>query len=463
MRGLPPISSTETFRVRRWDALILGGALPGLIAAIRIAKRGLRVLIVEEAAALEGFQGVREPFLMTGATSDGVLGACLRELGVPLIERRRFTTEEVALQVVLPDARIDVGRIPRTTDELTAWGLAKPESARVLLLALEEAGLAERDALLSSAFVRGGSRPITAPRARSGRQSARGLPRELADAPEAVRRVLSAVLRGLSGLGEALPGAEARARLLGGMLEGGAVIGGGDGWLRGMLRRRIDSLYGECRSISSPIRLVSVAQQPGLAIANSDEIWAGRVLVLNAPRAALASACAQAPPPEILRVPAPTRRRAVIHLSGRRSALAECMSERVICVADPAAHLDGSNVVAIRSLPGGRDRVDLVAWAAVVPGSEDVACEAVEGAVRRLLPFSRPDLLRQPLPRPIWDSDDWLADPRGEATWPDEVEIRVGNRPTIYALDRGTVGGLGFEGELLLGWRAGDAIAAELT
>jgi hypothetical protein len=32
----------------------------------------------------------------------------------------------------------------------------------------------------------------------------------------------------------------------------------------------------------------------------------------------------------------------------------------------------------------------------------------------------------------------------------------------VYRLDRAEVGGLGLEGDLLLGWRAGDAIAHEL-
>jgi flavin-dependent dehydrogenase len=52
MRGLPPIASAESFRVRRWDALVLGGALPGLVAAVRLAKRGARVLMLEEDRAL---------------------------------------------------------------------------------------------------------------------------------------------------------------------------------------------------------------------------------------------------------------------------------------------------------------------------------------------------------------------------------------------------------------------------
>jgi len=49
------------------------------------------------------------------------------------------------------------------------------------------------------------------------------------------------------------------------------------------------------------------------------------------------------------------------------------------------------------------------------------------------------------------------------ATWPAEPELRVSARPAVYGLDRASVAGLGSEGEVWLGWRAGDSIAAELS
>jgi hypothetical protein len=33
----------------------------------------------------------------------------------------------------------------------------------------------------------------------------------------------------------------------------------------------------------------------------------------------------------------------------------------------------------------------------------------------------------------------------------------------VYRLDRAGVAGLGLEGDLLLGWRAGDAVAADIS
>jgi hypothetical protein len=41
--------------------------------------------------------------------------------------------------------------------------------------------------------------------------------------------------------------------------------------------------------------------------------------------------------------------------------------------------------------------------------------------------------------------------------------VRLPTRQPIYHLGRAAVGGLGYEGELMLGWRAGDAIAADLA
>ena len=477
MRGLPAIASTESFRVRRWDAVVLGGATPGLIAAICLAKRGARVLVLEEAKALAGFQGLREPFLMTGAESDQVLGACLRALGIPLIDQRRLVSRDLALQVVLPDARLDLGRPHLSIDELTAWGLAKPEVARAMLSALQEASEAERLAMLSGVVVRSGRRlgrgprrsqsevPLRARDRATRLPPARGLPAEVTAAPPRVATLLRAVCKTLAHRAGAPISPEAQARMLGSLLGGGALLGGGDGWLRGMLRRRLTSLFGEFRSVAGPIRLVTVAQQPGLAIGDSDEIWAGRALVLNAPRAALARALAQEVP-DLLRGPPVTHNRVFLHLQGPRSVLPESMSDSLVWLRDPALPLEGTNLIAIRCFAGrGRDAVDVLA-SAVVPvdaAREGAVGDEIERALRDLLPFSEASLVRVPTPQPSWDSDALLSDSEPGAGWPHECDVRVSSRPLVYALERSWLGGLGFEGDLLLGWRGGDAIAGDLS
>jgi hypothetical protein len=87
----------------------------------------------------------------------------------------------------------------------------------------------------------------------------------------------------------------------------------------------------------------------------------------------------------------------------------------------------------------------------------------IEAALRSLMPFADERLERQAVPEARWDTDAWLSDPPPGGAWPAEIEPRLSSRPPLFSLERAGVAGLGVEGELLLGWRAGDAIAAELA
>jgi hypothetical protein len=433
---------------------------------VRLGQRGARVLIVEETAAQQEAALLREPFLMTDAEQTGVLGACLRTLGIPLIDQRRFVVEDVALQVVLPTARLDVGRAALTAAELSAWGLATPDTARSLVRALEEAAQAERQAMLQQP-ARG------ARRRRAGGDTvggavvpaafARGWPREAAEAPEPVQQLLAAIARGLSHLGETPSSPEARARLVGGLLAGAAVLGAGgsEAGLREMIRRRAKALFAEFRAIDQPFTFVTVAGQAALALAESEEIWAGRVLVLNAPLAGIAQALGDTAPAELQGAP-PTRRRVLRHYRGPRQAFPEAMADRVIHLPDPHAGAQPPVVTLRRAQTGGAGMEDLVA-AAIGPADAptDEMNAWIERVVRRLLPFSEERLVLQPRREPVWDTDALLCDPT-EGGWPRAPSSRISARPPIHQLDRAMLGGLGFEGELLLGQHAGDAIAGEL-
>jgi hypothetical protein len=461
MRGFPAIASSETHRVRRWDVLMLGSALPGLIAAVRLGQRGLRVLVLEERAS-ESDEFAREPFLLVDAESHGLLSGCLRAMGIALIDQRRFVAEDVALQVCDAERRVDLGRTSHTADEWASWGLASRDDARRFAATLDEAAQVERTALLEAP-------PLlrTARRAREAlapvRKSdpARGWPSALTSAPPALRALLDAPVRALSNLGDREPSPEARARLIGGLLRGGVAMSGGEGYLRGLLRRRITTLYGEFRSLDGGFRIVSVQQQPGIAVGGAKEIWTGRALLLNAPAAAVAAA-ADEPLPSPFDAPQIRWRRHSVHYRGPREQIAPSMADRVIWRED--GEDDG---VALRVFRG-RGRAagfDLIA-SAVVPiddaEAERRAEARIERALRDLLPFSEGALERVPL-RPLrWDTDALLADPTG-AAWPEEPELRLSARPAVYGLDRASVGGLGGEGEVWLGWRAGDAIAEELA
>jgi hypothetical protein len=362
MRGLPSIEKSDRFRTRRWDAVVLGAALPGLIATVRLAMNGARVLVIEETAAVEAFPGLREPFLVSGAKSDGVLGQCLRALGIPLIDRQRIASDPLAYQVAFPDARVDVGERHRTSEELVAWSFGDPETADSLLKRLADAAAAERDAMLEAPVVRaprrlplGSRRPganlLAGAAPDKPKRHARGLPAEVAEAPARLASLCAAQARALSNLGAAPPSPEALARLLGLSQEGSAIFTGGEYWLHALLRRRIETLFGEFRTLPDSFRLVSVANQPGVALEDSGEIWCGRVLVVNAPRQALAAAVDQDPMPEMLCAPPATRRRLTLHFRARRSLLPEGMSKRVIAVRDPDLPMEGTNVVTLRIFP----------------------------------------------------------------------------------------------------------------
>ena len=81
MRGLPSVSTGSQVRARRWDAVVVGTALPGLVAAVRLCMHGARVLVLEEEEAAQSFAGLREPFHLTGAGGSSILGSCLQALG----------------------------------------------------------------------------------------------------------------------------------------------------------------------------------------------------------------------------------------------------------------------------------------------------------------------------------------------------------------------------------------------
>lgn len=470
MRGLASASPGASLRARRWDAIVLGGALPGLVTAARLGMDGLRVLVVEEEAAARAHPALREPFFLAGANG-GVLDACLRMLTVPLIERRKIEPDAVAYQVALPQMRIDVGEPQLTIEELVGWGLAKPDAARDLVRALQEGAAAERAAMLEAPVVRGGMLRSLA-RAGAPMRPAihgRGLALEAASPPEALAPFLDAQVRALSNLGSAPVPPEARARLLGAALEGGAGFGVADGFLRGLLRRRCQALFGEFRTVSGPFELQAVGAHPGIAIAGSRDVWLGRVVVLNAPRASLAAALAEdgAEVPSLLNATAATHRRMSLHFRAPRSVLPEGMARRVVHVADPGRPLEGTNLVTLALQPSlrGDESVEVVA-SAVLPAEAAASGgwdAEVEAAVRSLMPFSEGRLQRERSAVPRWDHDGSLGDPRPGEGWPGDVEIRASSRPPIYALDREGVAALGVEGDLLLGWRAAEAIRAELV
>jgi len=485
MSALRSIAIDARHRARRWDAIVLGSGVPALLAAARIGLPGHRVLVVAEQAAANLAPPLREPFFYAGARG-GVLEAALRELKLPLIDRRRFQPEDIAYQVIGPDLRLDVGPLARSADELVAWGLEKPGPAHAMVGGLAAAAEIERQHLLAAPVVRAGGGLRALARGASAAASAvpagaRGLPAEVANAPAKLGRLFAAQVRALANHASGGPSSEACARLLGDAQGGGAAVEPGVPGLLDVLRRRVESLYGELRSVrSGAFELVNAGGVPGLLLGESSEVWLGKALVVAASPSALAASMAaesrRGGEPDASAVDAIARalgaraagaaRRLLFHFRAPRALLPEGMAARLVLLTLPDAKdpQDGVASVALHAAGPRSEIVDLVVRTFACAGeSASDAASRVEAALRELMPFAAAQLERVRIERPSWDDDDWLEDAPAGSNWPGEAELRVSNRPAVYRLDRPAVAGLGLEGDLLLGWRSGDAIAAELA
>jgi hypothetical protein len=474
----PNLDQSAHLRARRWDVLVLGSALPGLAAAVRLAMGGMRVLVAEEEATARIPNLLREPFFLPATRRDSVSDSSLRALGLAPIERHELGPDSLAFQVLMSDARVDVGDPALTSEELVAWGLAKPEPAEALIRELQEAARAERDAILEGNWLRrSGLRglgrratPTPAPgHSQTGGVRARGLPEALGRIDPPLARFFDAQVRALSNLPGDDPAPEAVGRLLGSVLEGGARFVGPDGGVRARLLRRLEALHGEVRTLGCPFQLVELGEHPGIARSGPGDIWLGRALVVNAPPQQLGSALNEwgFETPRFLDGPVAGARRVRLHLRAMREVVPEPLSNRAIFVPDPNAPVSGDNVVtlSLHPSPRGSRFAELVA-SAVFPWTEDGVqqqAQRLEAAVAELLPFAGERIRAAPMPPPPrWDDEGALLD-GGSGGWPAPAEIRVGGRRPIYRLPREHAAGLGVEGDLMLGWRAGDAIRDDLT
>jgi hypothetical protein len=485
MVEIPLLNSSEAPRARRWDALILGSGIPALVAAARIGGAGQRVLVVEEEAHSVLPPAIREPFFLSGFRDEGVLDACLRALTVPLIDRRRFAAERLAYQIAADPYRLEIGQPVVTADELVTWGLAKPDDAQSLVRHLIESSEIERQLLLQAPIVRVGRRVAGSRGAAGIGNHKRGLPGDAATATGPLGQVIAAQIRGLSNLGQTSPSPEAQARLLGVGLAGGAGFADAPPWLADLLRKRVTALYGDFRTLSGQFELVSVSGQPGIRVIRTGEIWLGRSLVLAAPLSSLQDTLGDdpnRPAPSLLDRRVSRGYRAVFLYRIPTTILPEGMSARVILPGTGAGNTEvdrkaeaepADPTVTVTAFPNQTQigYVDLVARASIpvtnresLPEQLSNLGQSITARLKALMPFCGDELEQIEVTPPQWDTDDgWLEDPPPGTGWPAEIDLRLSTRPPIYQLDRAAVAGLGLEGDLLLGWRGGDAIAAELA
>jgi len=471
-----------TLRSRRWDVLVLGGSLPGLVSAIRLAMAGHRILVVEEENATRIPALLRDPFLLPGPAKEGILDPCLQALAFAPIERQAFETVPIGQQLILPDARVDVGNAVSTAEEWVAWGLSKPEEAREVARSLEAAARAECEAMLSAPLVLGGRRRALPLRrssraseflgetpAANGRRTSRhprGLPEAASGVGPGLARAFDAQVRALSNLATRAPSPEARARLLGAPLAGGNALHRNETPLRSLLRKRLESLHVEFRTVARPFEFTRLGSHPGIVGMTAGDAWLGRALVVNAPPGRLAAALSAwgHAAPDFLRGSAPTHRRLAVHIRAVAEVVPEGLARRAILVGHGDPDVE-TVTLSVHPSPRGKRFAELVLRRVVPDVVERFEGEAekLEQALIRLMPFSEGRLARAPLaPIPLWDDEAALGDPEGGSGWPGDVALRAGRQP-VFVLPRDHVAGLGVEGDLLLGWRAGDLIREALS
>ncbi len=264
---------------QRSDVLVLGSSLGGLVAAAYLARAGLRVVLVEEECLAKRPPLLREPFALSGLESDGPAQRVLRELALPLIEQRRVVQQDVALQVLLPHARIDVlaGR-RELARELDAYRLCDRDGARAFFDAADLRGDELRARLVAGEPSPAGSAFVQ----RMFARGARGAPTDtgLGAIPEGLGAIVEAIVAGLSRLmPSGAPSADA-ALLLRGTREGGFVMPDAGAPFLDLFRRRLLALHGEIRS-TAEFALVSERGELGLELPRG-RLFA-RAVVLAAP------------------------------------------------------------------------------------------------------------------------------------------------------------------------------------
>ena len=415
------------------DVLVLGSTLGGLIAANYLARTGLRVVLLEEEVQAKRPALLREPFLLSGLGPGGPVRRVLRELALPLIEQREIRRGELALQVLLPGTRIDVGRgRAALARELEAHGFADAEVLRAWLDAVDAEAATTHAELWQEAAQRRGrgiSRLLPEPN-REPLTTSRRLPAP----PNGLGEFVAAQLAALSALDSSQP-LPAPALLLHMTREGAFRMPHAEAPFLGLFRRRLETLYGEIRPIGA-FGLVMDRKDVGLELPRGRLL--ARALVIAVPHEPLRAFLAKTGSPPAWLRPSPPPLEAPIRIfRAERDALPQGMAERVI-------RADGTTGEPIHWLARSPDPSDRrIEWlVAFGPGAQHLPARRPLG---ELAPLAGGGIVAvDPGPTPAWDLDAsglrFLS--AGTSPW-------LRQSPPVVTVGPELAPGLGFEGELL--------------
>ncbi len=434
----------------RCDAIVLGSSLGGLVCATYLARAGLRVTLVEEQALAKRPPVLREPFVLSGLGSDGFLRQVLKEVALPLLEQREIREEPIALQLILPDARIDVpADRDALIDELAVHRLAPHREIGDWLDHVDERARTALRLLFGEVT----PRLVRPQRAASPARRLRSLPSAprlraaLPQPPAGLERYAWVLIEALSGL---VPGASqpAPAWLLSSAHDAAYRMPHAGAPFLDLFRRRFVSLQGEIASLEA-FALHPGRRDVGIDLPRGSLL--AEALVIAAPREPLRRFASEhgptpgwfraAPdplivPPRIYRIP--------------RASFPTGMASRTI-----VAQSEGDPPHWMSRIPDpSTEGFDWLVAGGLGAGSLDPA-----RPLGGLAPFAADAAVPvDPGPLPRWD----LASPELLAVQPDPESL-LHTRPPVLLLGPEQAPGLGVEGEILHARRAAQLLVERFS
>ncbi len=476
-----------------YDVIALGDDLAGLIGATLCARRGLRVLVARtpssppEEYKIGPYRFPREPMVFVGESSPAVRRV-VGELSFIQSLKRRLTPVKPGFQLILPDARLDIG--PDSDALARELERELPDEAAALQECFERA--AEVSRVLEPVLGQDVSVPPdgfwerrelarSEPRMPTEEEILPGVP---ADHPA---RALIA-LPGALTLGvdprAASPAALLRAFDL--WRRGVSVLDGGTETLREMLIEKMRTQHaGELRTVSPGSVVTKWGKVAGVALKDCDETLGAQYLLVGSPLAEFGDLFGEKRPKQIFRVQKailPTAYRYVLHLVIGEAGVPEGIGPVSFVVIDPAKPLVGDNAFAIYVAPPDLDarvRVSLVANISAPGDGENLddlmasLRSRLRGRLEDVMPFygehllcvHSPNQARAPEgldareappampPRPLWSSS--LPAALGVGGCGYDAGVRGATASSSQNLP-----GLGLEGDFAAGWCAARLVSA---
>lgn len=484
-----------------FDAVILGPDLAATVAGALLANRGLRVLVAAVPGARVSATGELQPlerysvgpYVLPRAPLAwvGLDGPVQRrlfgELGIVQLLRRKLELNRPSYQLLLPDARIDVG------DELVRelvreLGAPAVEALEPLTAQLGEISTA-MEAILAQDLVlppdgfwdRRDAQRVAGRLPPSDTPAGDPLGQLAPDAP--LRLLHEAPAR--FAIHAAAPSGTARARAADLHRRGSYRLDGGREALRALLLERMKLHSGEVQAAHEATRiLVKRGKVTGVELVapsgRREEVGATHVVCgMSAARVVALLDDGDKPPKRLVESAAVRveAHRYLLHLVAPLDALPDALGRYALSIADPTAPLVGANALALHLADGyGQHAVLSVEALAEDASPEGLASlrRAIRAHLDRLLPFVSEHLLcvhsphdglppegaglagaavPPPLPMdPIYAFDEPLL--LGVCGVPHATGVKG-----LTLASRQILPGLGLEGELATGWTAARLIA----